>query len=245
MYYAYQINVYGLANKPEGFNFPHIKDYWRVLVGAVVFIILEEIIQAALFPLFKNVAKDQSDESMRTKYAKKAASCAFKTLYFTGATAWGYIVLKETNWLSWWMGGPPDGSFENVNKNLPFNPFPPAVLDYSLFTAGYHFGGLAKSLFLERRHDFEEMLLHHIATCALFFGFVLANFMGVGSSIAFLHDIADITSSLVKCTGCTYFDKLSNVLFLVHMLVWFVTRLIWLPYYIWMIWTTMYAHIPD
>ena len=38
LYYAVKTNIWGLANKPEGFRFPHITDYWRIVVGMVVWV---------------------------------------------------------------------------------------------------------------------------------------------------------------------------------------------------------------
>lgn len=243
-YYAVKINIYGQAHKPEGFLFPSIKDYWRIVVGAGVTQALQKLFMYFLVPVFELVAKVKDDPESRRRYAHKAARTAWGVVYFTTSATWGYMVLRDTNWLPWWMGGPPDGSINNLFVDPPFDPCPPRVLEYALYTAGYHFGALAQNLFGERRHDFEEMCLHHIATCALYFGFVLGNLMGVGASIAFLHDLADIFVSAVKVSSSTHFDKITLVIFTSLMITWFVTRLNWLPYYIWLLSTNAF-YPPD
>ena len=69
---------------------------------------------------------------------------------------------------------------------------------------GYHVGDtIVHTFFKERASNFNEMLLHHIATATLFFCCIYANQMGIGSVIAYLHDIADIFGNLVKCMTTT------------------------------------------
>ena len=51
------------------------------------------------------------DNETKAKYALKAATTAYSTIYFFIATVWGYYVLKDTKWLPWWMGGPNDGGY--------------------------------------------------------------------------------------------------------------------------------------
>ena len=112
--------------------------------------------------------------------------------YFTVASVWGYLVLKDTNWLPWWMGGTQNTSdvAPNMWANAPFTPYPEPVFKYFLYTTGYHLGGLLKHLYENQdNNDFHEMMLHHVATIALMTGSFLTNFMGVGACIAWLHDI--------------------------------------------------------
>ena len=56
---------------------------------------------------------------------------------------WGWLVLKDTPWLPWYLGGQAGGCFTNMIMNTPFPPeFTQALLDYSLFTFSYHFNNL-------------------------------------------------------------------------------------------------------
>ena len=83
-------------------------------------------------------------------HAAKIAKYFIQTIYFIVASLWGYSVLKETPWLPWFMGG--NGDFRNFYINTPFDPCPKPVLDYSLYTAGYHFGDFIR-LFLQKRDN--------------------------------------------------------------------------------------------
>ena len=81
----------------------------------------------------------------------------------------------------------------------------------------------------ERTRSFEEFLLHHIAGCALIFSYVLANAIPVGTVAAWLHDIADVLASATKTFNGTIYKRTTLVCFVGCMVLWFITRLIWLP----------------
>lgn len=62
VYYSIIVNMYGSANAPEGFNFPHICDFWRVLVGAFFTQFTKSISVFLFTAIFKSVAKGESDK---------------------------------------------------------------------------------------------------------------------------------------------------------------------------------------
>ena len=65
IYYSIQINIYAQQNQPVGFDFPHIFDFWRVLVGAGVTQVCKLVIMKVAAPLFFNIAKVKDDEVLR------------------------------------------------------------------------------------------------------------------------------------------------------------------------------------
>jgi sphingoid base N-palmitoyltransferase len=104
------------------------------------------------------------------------------------------------------------------------------VLDYGLYTYGYHFGEQVMHAIIDERHnDYAEMFLHHLATSSLYFGYIMANYLGIGTIIAFLHDTADIPAHLVKFQDATGQKTASKVTFAIVMLIWFWTRCLCLP----------------
>ena len=58
------------------------------------------------------------------------------------------------------------------------------------------------------------------------------NVWETGAVIAFLHDVADITTNTIKTLAETNSKKVLAVVFVTHMVVWFYTRLAVLPYFI-------------
>lgn len=103
---------------------------------------------------------------------------------------------------------------------------------------GYHLGGLVVHFVTSKKNDFVEMGLHHIVAIYLFGGCYLFNAWEIGGVIALLHDIADVTTGIVKCLIETRFSSAAAVFFVTHMAIWFYTRNMILPYCIYMIWIT-------
>lgn len=100
---------------------------------------------------------------------------------------------------------------------------------YILVTQGYHLTSLLLHFFGERRNDFVEMALHHIVTIYLFSGCYLINCIDIGSVIAFLHDIADVTTSLTKCFAESKYKLGTIFFFILNMMIWAYTRNLILP----------------
>ena len=55
------------------------------------------------------------------------------------------------------------------------------------------------AFFEEIRGDFVEMFLHHVVTLMLYSLSYLLNMTAAGSVVMFLHDWADIFTSIVRC----------------------------------------------
>ena len=73
LYYSEKVNKYGAANEPEGFKFPHIRDFWRVLVGAAVVGIYKVIMIYVFTPLFATIAKGVGEDAeLEKKHTRKA-----------------------------------------------------------------------------------------------------------------------------------------------------------------------------
>lgn len=113
---------------------------------------------------------------------------------------------------------------------------PKGLQEYILVTSGYHVAGFFMHIFsTHKRNDFVEMVLHHVCAVYLFGGLYLLNCWEVGAVIAFLHDIADIFVNIVKFAGETVYDKCAVFCMVMIMIVWGHTRLITLPYCIYVI----------
>jgi len=160
--------------------------------------------------------------------SKKAVSCIYKFFYFTFAVTWGYVVLKDTDYLPPSLGG--SGDISKVWNNVEAPIHAPGMKMYTLVTMGYHVGGLVTHLIAaEKGNDYLEMALHHFVAFYLFFGYYLSNMWEMGMTIAFLHDIADVTTNILKPISNTKYANLSVFIFIVHMFMWGWTRLYVLP----------------
>jgi len=64
--------------------------------------------------------------------------------------AYGYIELKDSPWLPWYLGG--SGSFENMfPENAPFIPTQKSAIVYAMCELGYHGADLLKLLILDEK----------------------------------------------------------------------------------------------
>ena len=105
---------------------------------------LRFVIHTVFYSTFLQVAKGD-DEKTRMKYAKKSCEHLFRTIYFFSAAYWGWYILHTKDILYEGLGGPKGGTLMNVVKNgapSVFDSFDPALVDYSLYTYGFHFGNL-------------------------------------------------------------------------------------------------------
>ena len=93
VYYSIVVNAHGTSNKPEGFNFPHICDFWRVLVGAICTQIFKSFATNAFKSSFYNYVKGDTDE-LKMRYQTKAAEHIGQLSYLTFFSVWGYYELK-------------------------------------------------------------------------------------------------------------------------------------------------------
>ena len=84
------------------------------------------------------------------------------------------------------------GDLSNVHKNYPRVPRPVGLKTYYLATMGYHLHMLLHHVKDHVRHDYMEMMLHHLVTMFLYGLSYLTNITLGGAVIMYLHDIADV-----------------------------------------------------
>jgi len=178
LYYSMIVHDYGTKHQPEGFEFPKLLDFWRTLVVAVGTQISSRIVIKLTSSYFYSIAKVKDGGEKQEKYAHKAGSNFHDMIMWTVASVTGYQALLASQHLPWWMGGHDDSmtAFESTMTNNPFCQFPRVVYLWFIYTFGIFFGELVNHLaFRERKNDFGEMLIHHLATCFLIGGSAYAN----------------------------------------------------------------------
>ena len=110
--------------------------------------------------------------------------------------------------------------------------------EYQRILMGYHVGGLIFHFMDARRNDFLEMLLHHTVALYLYGGSYMFNVWETGAVIAYIHDLSDISVSIIKIIAETEYKKTTAVLFVLHMILWFYLRNMVFPYLIYTCWIT-------
>ena len=157
-------------------------------------------------------------------------------------------MLKATEHLPWFMGGNTDSAtaFESTMKNNPFCEFTPELYMWFLYSSGGYVGELFKHVFIdERRNDFGEFLMHHLATVFLVFGSAYANQIGIGAIISWLHIASDIPTAAVKVAASTHYNETTVVIYFIMISGWFYFRLLCLPFWIINIFTNPVMGYPE
>lgn len=100
-----------LRNKPEGYRWPQLTDFWITAVVAVVCFTMERLYDVIFYSTFYRICKEKTDEDLRIARSKKAVKNMFKFSYYLSAAIFGYVTLKDSYVLPPSLGG--SGSFYN------------------------------------------------------------------------------------------------------------------------------------
>ncbi|RUP45308.1 TLC domain-containing protein [Jimgerdemannia flammicorona] len=85
----------------------------------------------------------------------------------------------------------------------------------------------------ERRKDFTAMLTHHIITCVLMASSYFSNFTRIGNAVLCTMDFADIILPLAKILNYLNMRTICDIMFVVFLVSWLVTRHILFGIIIW------------
>lgn len=251
LYLAVTLNTLVNTHPDKGdHEYPQYKDLWIVAVSAVVCFFWEKSSSSLSHDFFTYLTKASDDKDQKKYYVDKAKKSFYYMQYFVGVAVWGYVVLKPTGWIPWHLGG--NKSIEeayhdqmHLQGTFPFTKAPRPVLVFMLSTMGFHVSNIIQAcLKKEKSSDFNEMLLHHIATCSLYFCSIYGNAMSIGCTIAYLHDIADAFVHIGKLLSTTEYEGLTTSVGLFLFFLWFWTRLFVLPNFIYLIYITPQMNLP-
>jgi hypothetical protein len=104
---------------PQGYQWPNLEDF-SVLTGlsAMNFFFLENWFLSIAYPFYYPYCKEKKDPVVRDLRTKKAVKNLFKVFYYLFATVFGYITIKDTNFLPVELGG--RGSIYNTYEGYPY-----------------------------------------------------------------------------------------------------------------------------
>ena len=97
---------------------------------------------------------------------------------------------------------------------------------------GYHVHQLIMHAVHPARNDFVEMFLHHVVTLMLYGFSYMTNMTTAGAIIMFLHDWADLFTSMARCFSETTIKPMMAFSGVGMVLSWAYTRLYIFPYII-------------
>lgn len=191
-------------------------------VSGIVFTISQIVLRKVCYFLFQPFCRACPTEEEKVLRSGKAAYNMFKIIHFTGATVWGFYVLIDQPYFPKFLGG--HGDLINMFDDYPYADHAYQLKELLLILMGYHVGSIINHFISVRRTDFLEMALHHSVSVFLYGGCYLYNAWEIGGVIALIHDIADITTSMIKVMAETDYKYTTVTILIVHMALWAYTR---------------------
>ncbi|KAI0912304.1 longevity-assurance protein [Ustulina deusta] len=96
-----------------------------------------------------------------------------------------------------------------------------------------------------RRHDYWQMIAHHLATTMLITSAYAHHHIRVTNLIFVLMDIIELIFPLAKCLKCLGFTTICDVIFGIFMVTWLVTRHVFYLMVCWSVYTDLPRLIPS
>jgi len=225
------------ADSPPGFRYPQFSDLVGGLYCFVFIAIIRLFLSTTLFKwLGEYVINPKYQGTQREERVERFGIVFFKLFYFSVSSFIGYQCLKDAEWLPPSLGG--TGKTSACWTSYPFAPYSDDLKLYYMISLGYHLHSFAFHLFLPRRNDFLEMLLHHLLAIFLVSFSFISNMIRIGSLVLLVHDLADIPGYAVKSSVDTKNTILTLILYFLLLLVWGYCRLYVFPVEI--IWSGMF-----
>ncbi|KAI5642617.1 TLC domain-containing protein [Phthorimaea operculella] len=169
--------------------------------------------------------RSQDKPSTLTKFCENLWRCTFHLYNF----CFGLYILWDKDWL-WnidycYIGYPNQGVTNDVWW-------------YYMVSLAFYWSLSISQFWDVKRKDFWQMFVHHIATILLLCFSWVCNFHRIGSLVLLVHDCADIWLEMAKATKYANYQKLCDILFVVFVVLWLITRIYFYPFHI--IWSTSY-----
>lgn len=164
----------------------------------------------------------------RTVKALIMAERSFRVIVYTIFTGAAWWIMSKGNYLTILLGG---NTWEpRYYIDYPCQPLPPYQDEFYLVKFAYHFYELMHlSIFLRKRRDFPEMLLHHLMSVVMITYSYATALLPIGAAIMIIMDCSNIFMSLFKAVEI-YPARLP--IFVINLFVWLYMRVLVYPTFI-------------
>ncbi|XP_059163335.1 ceramide synthase 2-like isoform X2 [Physella acuta] len=157
----------------------------------------------------------------RTPVFKKFCESSWRGLFYFFIFWYGVYLHLDKVWfyetMQAWAGWP----HHNVTDDIYW---------YYMIEGAFYIS-LLFSLFTDnKRKDFTEMVIHHVATLLLMGMSWVNNFVRIGTLVLLVHDAVDSWMEAAKVSKYIGYDKACEILFFIFMIVWVLTRMIIFPF---------------
>lgn len=199
-----------------------VENLWIIALSAAIVGAIRYTMLACVTPFYqKNIDKKYEGEE-RVQRAEKGAENLFKFCFYGVVTFCGYLLIKDLPGTPPMLGG--KGELAQIYRDLPHWPKQDWFDFYYLSAAGYNLHSIVHVLLTEKKNDFSEMFLHHMATMALIIFSYFTNTGQVGLLVLMVHNMSDCVGNITRAVidlkgGLKYF------FFFATFVSWFYSRL--------------------
>jgi len=190
-----------------------------VIASAVSVGIVRALLTRLLQPIADKRCVARTKKS-REDLKRKFFEASYKTLHYVVAFGWELLLLYPVDWYI---------KTTKLWENLP-QPMSLSFYVFYNYQMGFYAYSLVSVLFFDtRRHDWIQLIVHHIAT-----EFLLVYSWGwglfrVGLLVLVLHDCSDIFLEGAKCFNYIGLKTITTVLFVLLVITFFICRLVLYP----------------
>ncbi|KAJ0069434.1 hypothetical protein NL108_006016, partial [Boleophthalmus pectinirostris] len=163
--------------------------------------------------------RNQDRPGLRKRFSEASWRCAFYFCAFVG----GVLALYDKPWVY---------DLRKVWAGFPKQSLLPSQYWYYYCEMGFYFSLLLSLTFDVKRKDFNEQVIHHIATLTLLSFSWISNYIRIGTLVMAVHDSADILLEFAKVVNYANRNKAANVIFVVFTALFTLSRLVIFPFWL-------------
>ncbi|XP_066465343.1 ceramide synthase 2 isoform X2 [Eleutherodactylus coqui] len=157
----------------------------------------------------------------RPSLQKKFREASWRFIFYLVAFIAGMAVLVDKPWFH---------DLRYVWTDFPKQSMLPSQYWYYMIELGFYWSLLFRVAFDVKRKDFQEQIIHHVATIVLISFSWCANYIRVGTLVLAIHDASDFFLESAKMFNYAGWKETCNNLFVVFAFVFIITRIIIFPF---------------
>lgn len=159
----------------------------------------------------------------RPSLLKKFREASWRFTFYLIAFVAGMAVIVDKPWFY---------DLRKVWEGYPIQSIVPSQYWYYIIELSFYWSLLFSIASDVKRKDFKEQIIHHVATIILLSFSWFANYVRAGTLIMALHDSSDYLLESAKMFNYAGWKNTCNNIFIVFALVFIVTRLVIMPFWI-------------
>ncbi|KAK6459584.1 TLC domain-containing protein [Scheffersomyces xylosifermentans] len=234
--YASSTNVtsdsQSISSSFTGYYDISIDDTYYVVFWLVSLLFIRSILMQWCFePFAKHFCKIYSKKA-KVRFAEQSWSF----VYYSFSLSYGLIL---------YVGSPYFLNLDNIYAGWPHYQMTAAFKMYYLISIAFWFQQIIVLNVEQHRKDHYQMFSHHIITCCLVVGSYYYYFGRIGHMILWIMDSVDIFLAAAKMLRYAGFTKACDVMFIVFLAAWIVTRHGFYNVLFWLTWSRSFDLMKD